>query len=1522
MPGAIESCNSAAALDQLALIHRATGDYQSSLQVYLELGRRFGLDGYHKQLALSRILAGEPADEPISDFLRDRPEDGFFWFEVASCLAVTGRFEEADRIFARDIELKLPNGGIANTSAVRFLSLGDGAGISNIPFLRARQVRYDPDGPTGLADVDVIHFVACDASYLKRFLEPAIRSLQLNCGLRCGAHVHIIDADEDALRVVEDLRRTCAIPIALSTETVDPGLVPRAALKTYFSIARFLVLPDILAIYRKTTLVTDVDQLVVRSLSGLIKHAEAHDVALLHFAVSVTNVMALFSASAFVVCCTEEGLRFVAKIRDYLLERIDSLNGKLPWHLDQVALSYAKLTSPNVRWYPIPGEVLQSDIESREDENPVREKTLFWSVTASFSNNRQKEGQANFREFVLENERHNIVRPKVLIADIDLHSVAGGGQVLFRNLMANNPGIDFFYFSRGPDLRLKEGGQLPANVTPLALVEEHAVEAFYVGKSPSGLRQFYERLPLQIAASCADHDFDAVDVPSYLPTAGLLRHAFELFRVRTNRIVLSLHGWISVGVRNAYEAAAMEPTLQEFLKLENDAVGAADALYTVSEHHRAEAYERFGRPVTVIDMHHVLDSPTCGASHGALAAKPDLWFVGRLDRNKGPDLFLGIVARLPRHLFGDCFVAGPDLPMLDGVRTCADILQERAGRAGVALHYKNVLSPAELRERAFNGKTVVIVPSRSDTFNLAALEAVTSGTPLLLSEEAGAASFLAAAHPGVPVLTMQPDNLDAAARKLTEFLIDYPQSAHRFQESVRAMRWPLLARNFMRPVYCPEYLKREKRELPKIPTPYVKLQPDPRTRTAERSWDPSDPLLTIIIPTYRRPQWLVNCLTALAQERPARTRVLVIDDGSPPDMQIPAIVARYGAFARVVTTENRGEANAVNLGIASAETPYVMILSDDDVIEGAWPERALSELEKSGAVLAYPNWAIFDVDGKVLEEHHLVDCTLDRLIGDHWCLPGPGSIFRRDHAIAIGGRNGAIRFVSDYDFWLRLSARGSFKHVPVMGAYWRYHEANGTFARERRLADEHVEIIAADIRRRKEAGPALTKAMEHRALATAHLAAGVILSRGPGAMRRHFHFLRGFLLSPRVTACLPGNIFTYSYFYPRWLQQALQISRATVRTARRLATTAVGPQPITAWLRGAVTTNVVSPDASAEATLQPSAEGMAPPSPASQPESAPPVLESVPTEQLAAEFAKRIGDTAGNPFHSIFDQAGYHLVRKHFYVPLPELADVKPGAWTAPSRLAGVDMNERAAHELMDVILPPFLAEFRARYPIHAEPGKDGFHLINGSYMAVDAHVLYGLARHFKPRRIIEIGNGASTMIAAAAAKLNRAEGHAIEVISIDPYPSPLFASGFPGLDSLIAKPVQDVPLTLFESLGRNDILFIDSSHVLRWSNDVYHLYLNILPILNDGVFVHVHDISLPMPYPKVYFDNQLYWNEQYLLQAFLMFNKRFKVTWPGNYMMLNHPAKMLTVFPEIADMRKVYPSSEPTAFWMQVSNG
>lgn len=313
-------------------------------------------------------------------------------------------------------------------------------------------------------------------------------------------------------------------------------------------------------------------------------------------------------------------------------------------------------------------------------------------------------------------------------------------------------------------------------------------------------------------------------------------------------------------------------------------------------------------------------------------------------------------------------------------------------------------------------------------------------------------------------------------------------------------------------------------------------------------------------------------------------------------------------------------------------------------------------------------------------------------------------------------------------------------------------------------------------------------------------------------------------------------------------------------------------------------------------------------------------LSGYPTEKLAEELALRIATEPNHPCHDIFYRHGFHLLRKHFYLPVPDDTDQLDQFWNTQSEMVGINPNEPLAIQVMEEICPRYLTEFRSRFPIEGPVEPAGFYLINGGYMAVDAHVLYCLIRHFKPRRIVEIGNGNSTLLSIAASDANQAEtGTRPHVTSIDPYPWPLFKDGYLGLDSLVAKRVQDVPVSFFEELESGDILFIDSSHVIRSGNDVHYEFLEILPRLKPGVLVHVHDVSMPKPYPKVYFDNHLYWNEQYLLQAFLTFNDRFEVVWPGNYMMINHPERMLAIFPEFERMRQEYPQSEPTAFWMRV---
>nr|WP_259372700.1 class I SAM-dependent methyltransferase [Schlegelella koreensis] len=162
--------------------------------------------------------------------------------------------------------------------------------------------------------------------------------------------------------------------------------------------------------------------------------------------------------------------------------------------------------------------------------------------------------------------------------------------------------------------------------------------------------------------------------------------------------------------------------------------------------------------------------------------------------------------------------------------------------------------------------------------------------------------------------------------------------------------------------------------------------------------------------------------------------------------------------------------------------------------------------------------------------------------------------------------------------------------------------------------------------------------------------------------------------------------------------------------------------------------------------------------------------------------------------------------------------------------------------------------------------------------------------QHVRPRRIIEVGSGHSS--AAMLDVDDRFLGSSTEFDFIDPYPERLLGllrSEDRERCTVHAKPVQDVPLELFDKLEANDILFIDSSHVAKIGSDVVHLLTYVLPRLKRGVLVHVHDIFWPFEYPKMWLMQGRAWNENYMLKAFLQFNDRFRIVFFSSYLAIHH---------------------------------
>lgn len=255
---------------------------------------------------------------------------------------------------------------------------------------------------------------------------------------------------------------------------------------------------------------------------------------------------------------------------------------------------------------------------------------------------------------------------------------------------------------------------------------------------------------------------------------------------------------------------------------------------------------------------------------------------------------------------------------------------------------------------------------------------------------------------------------------------------------------------------------------------------------------------------------------------------------------------------------------------------------------------------------------------------------------------------------------------------------------------------------------------------------------------------------------------------------------------------------------------------------------------------------------------------------------------------------GLHITPVHFYSPIPDVSRLGPELFARDSELPGLDMDEAGQLQLLDEVFARYTEDFRG-FPLKSRGNDLEFSFDNGQMAGSDPFVLYALARHLRPRRIVEVGSGFSTLVTARAVRENGTG----RILCVEPYPRPFLERAVEGVGEVHRQPVQDTPLALFEELDAGDILFIDSTHTVRIGGDVNRLFLEILPRLKPGVWVHVHDIFLPRDYPRQWIEEmRFFWAEQYLLQAFLCFNRAFRVRFAAGYMGRRHLARMQAVFP------------------------
>jgi hypothetical protein len=256
----------------------------------------------------------------------------------------------------------------------------------------------------------------------------------------------------------------------------------------------------------------------------------------------------------------------------------------------------------------------------------------------------------------------------------------------------------------------------------------------------------------------------------------------------------------------------------------------------------------------------------------------------------------------------------------------------------------------------------------------------------------------------------------------------------------------------------------------------------------------------------------------------------------------------------------------------------------------------------------------------------------------------------------------------------------------------------------------------------------------------------------------------------------------------------------------------------------------------------------------------------------------------------------------HFYSPVPNLKEIEMNKNDifGNKDLSGIDLNTENQIKLLE--------EFKTYYPDYPYNSKNGdnkkfrYKKEGAWYRYSDCVFLYCMMRSFRPKRIFEIGSGHSSSVMLDINE--RFFNNSIHHTFIEPYPEERLNMILNKSDLIaniiIKENVQSLKPEIFQELDRNDILFIDSTHVSKIGSDVNYLLFEVMPVLKPGVLIHFHDIFYPFEMPQHWIlKKKWFWNENYLLHAFLMNNKKYEIVAFNTYLQKIKPDWFIKEMPE-----------------------
>jgi GT2 family glycosyltransferase len=306
------------------------------------------------------------------------------------------------------------------------------------------------------------------------------------------------------------------------------------------------------------------------------------------------------------------------------------------------------------------------------------------------------------------------------------------------------------------------------------------------------------------------------------------------------------------------------------------------------------------------------------------------------------------------------------------------------------------------------------------------------------------------------------------------------------------------------------------------------------------------PIVSVVTPTYNRARLLPETIESVLDQGFQGLEYIVVDDGSTDET--PRVLEKYRRFVTVLRHPNAGEPVSVNRGWAACRGDLIVTVNSDDPLLPGFFEAGVEFMrEQESALVGYPDWRVIGPDSRKIADVEAKEFDYERMLCGHEAFLGPGALIRRRALEMVGGRDTRYRFVSDFDFWLRLGLHGPFARIPSRLATWRQHPgALSRSERGERMASEQVAVIEslfAAPQRPSWLGP-----LRPFALSSAHYRAALVLMDSSHTRARR-HFLQAARLAPlKALAGWSGLMLLAALFLPGGV---LEPARALRRDVRR-----------------------------------------------------------------------------------------------------------------------------------------------------------------------------------------------------------------------------------------------------------------------------------------------------------------------------------------------------------------------------------